>query len=131
MNLVVVYTHCGPDTVTFIEHESKEKFLEDFSTGIDEYYAHFAMLKTLANNIKAASDTKDPDRIELARSAYQEFSNLHRLRQSGVIVDGVGYPVYETWTEHSSKPIRLPDVYTVDEWFENNCKKSFSVLGRY
>lgn len=131
MKLVVVSAQCGPDTITFIEYPSKEEFLLDFSKGVEEYHAHYAMFKQLTDNIKTASESKEPKLIENARIAYEDFSNAHRTRQSGAVVDGVGYPLYITHNGTECNPIRLPTVYTVDEWYENNCKKTFSVLGHH
>lgn len=126
MKLVVCYSHGGYEGTwtenVCVEYESKDHFLVAFIDAFDAWAVAKNGKRELQRRLAAARSSQDEKKIAKAFAellAFTESDDYH----ANLIVDGMEFWNFEDYSEdkHGVMTIgALPDVYTLDEWFEEN-----------
>lgn len=126
MKLVVCYSHGGYEGTwtenLCVEYESKDHFLVAFIDAFEAWAVSKNGRRELERRLFSARDhgnNKQVEKVLAELLAYTEsedyYTNLH--------VDGMefwNFEDYETDKHGVMKITVLPEVYTLDEWFELN-----------
>lgn len=130
MKLVICYSTGDYDShenhnICF-ECESKDEFLEKFTESVNVHLKYKEKQKELNLNVFEAHESKIPAKILMANKEIREFFEKYSKFLFNLIIDNCEFPVPDNDIV-AYKLINLPDVYTLDEWFEaNKAKESFT-----
>ncbi len=126
MKLVVCYSHGGYEGTwtenVCVEYESKDHFLVAFIDAFDAWAVAKNGRRELERRLSAARSRQDEKKIAKAFAellAFTESEDYH----VNLVVDGMEFWNFEDYStdKHGVMTLgELPDVYTLDEWFERN-----------
>jgi len=127
MKLVVCYSHGSEGSGTWhenicVEYESKDHFLVAFIDAFEAWAVSKNGRRELERRLAAARASQNEKKIAKALAdllSYTESNNYY----SSLIVDGVEFwyfQDYDTDKHGVMQLIGMPEVYTLDEWFEMN-----------
>lgn len=127
MKLVVCYSH-GSEGSGFwqehvcVEYESKEHFLVAFIDAFDAWAVARNGSRELERRLAAARSSQDNKKIEKALAELLSF-NADNHTNRGLVVDGWSFDYFQDYEQdrHGVMTIiAMPEVHTLDEWFELN-----------
>ena len=132
MKLVICYSTGEYDShenhnICF-ECESKDKFYEKFIESVDKYFSYKEKHRELSLNIFEARESTNPAKKSNASKEFVEFFDKFHEFLYHLIIDNCKFPIPNN-DIIDNKMINLPEVYTLDEWFDvNKVKESFTSI---
>ncbi len=132
MKLVICYSTGEYDShVNYnicFECESKDEFLEKFTESVNVHLKYKEKQKELNLNVFEARKSKIPAKNSIANKEIRDFFEKYSKFLFNLIIDNCEFPVPDNDIV-AYKLINLQDVYTLDEWFdENKAKESFTSI---
>ncbi len=125
MKLVVCYTHGGYEGTwtenLCVEYESKDHFHVAFIDAFNAWAEEQKKRERLQKRLADARASRDRKKIDPVEAEWTQYCVDHHVF-GPIVVDGMEFNYYQDY-EHTNGEyvmIGLPEVYTLDEWFERN-----------
>lgn len=127
MKLVVQYSTGEYDSYYehnyCVDYESKDHFGVAFIDAFNKWIPKQHKYRKLQKGLADARASKDHRKMTPAWDAWKEFHEGEHRSLYHLVVDGYKFALPENdWEEKDGqyKLLSLPEVYTLDEWFEMN-----------
>jgi hypothetical protein len=104
--------------------DTKDHFAKAFRAAFEKWNILWQERIVLLRNLFDARDTRDPRKITPAEGAWQEYNDSGRSHDAFyLVIDGCRFALPDNnWEEKDGGYTLsyLPNIYTLDEWFEAN-----------